>query len=199
WIASSTSSKGASRAMPEPIHSGSPPSAPDRRERDDLPRRLASLWRQGQQPDIADFLAAAGTSDPDEVLAVLRVDQTERFRLGQSVRVETYLDAVPALRDNRDQLLDLIFAEYLLRDESGQRPAAEEYFRRFPQYAQELKLQFELNQALESHVKWPSIPTQIIRTQVDRRPVESGGGSEGLLEIPGFAVLGVLGRGGMGV
>ena len=119
-----------------------------------------SLWRQGQQPNVADFLAAAGTRDPEEILAVLRVDQSERFRLGQWVRVETYLDAVPAFRDHREQALDLIFAEYLLREEMGQRPALEEYLLRFPQYAQELKLQLELHQALgtQSPVAFQSDP-----------------------------------------
>jgi serine/threonine protein kinase/WD40 repeat protein/predicted Zn-dependent protease len=186
--------------MPEPTQPSAPP-PPDTSwgPRDDLASRFWSLWRQGQEPNVADFLAAAGTRDPDEVLAVLRVDQTERFRLGQSVRVETYLDAVPALRDYRDQVLDLIFAEYLLREENGERPAPEEYLRRFPHYAQEVKLQLELNQALGPLSQLPSSPTHVITTRIDRGPVESGGGSAGLLEIPGFTVLGVLGRGGMGV
>jgi WD40 repeat protein/Tfp pilus assembly protein PilF len=160
---------------------------------------LGTLWRQGQAPNVADFLATAGTRDPDELLAVLRVDQFERFRLGESVRVETYIDAVPALAGYREQTLDLIFAEYLLREESGERPAAEEYFQRFPQYAQELKLQLELNQALGTQFPLPSSRTAEISTQLDRWPFESGGESAGLLEIPGYTVLGVLGRGGMGV
>jgi hypothetical protein len=52
---------------------------------------LWSLWRQGQQPRVEDFLAEATLRDAEEVLAVLRVDQAERFRLGQWVRAETYL------------------------------------------------------------------------------------------------------------
>ena len=185
--------------MPEPAQSESPPPTRGWGGRDDPAGRLSSLWRQGQQPNVADFLAAAGTRDPEEILAVLRVDQSERFRLGQWVRVETYLDAVPAFRDHREQALDLIFAEYLLREEMGQRPALEEYLLRFPQYAQELKLQLELHQALGTQSQSPSSRTQGIATQLDRWPVESGVESEGLLEITGYTVLGVLGRGGMGV
>src|SRR5262249_22139231 len=68
-----------------------------------------------------------------------------------------------------------------------------------PHFTQELKLQFELNQALESHSRSTSSPTRVITTQIDRWAHEPGGGSEALLEIPGFTLLDVLGRGGMGV
>src|SRR5262249_21635772 len=142
--------------MPEPVQSYSPPPTRGWGGRDDPTHRFLSLWRQGQRPDVADFLAAAGIRDPEEVLAVLRVDQTEWFRLGRWVRVESYLDAVPALRDHREQALDLIFAEYLLREEMGRRPAPEEYLRRFPRYARELKLQLELRRALGTQSQSPS-------------------------------------------
>src|SRR5262249_40310365 len=164
--------------MAEPTESYSMPPTRAWRRRDEPAQRLLSLWRQGQHPDVADFLATAGIRDPQELLAVLRVDQVERFRLGQSVRVETYLDAVPALKDDREQALDLIFAEYLLREESGERPAAEEYLQRFPQYAQELKLQIELNEALGTQSQSTCRRAQDIATQLDRRAVESSGEPE---------------------
>ena len=41
--------------------------------------------------------------------------------------------------------IDLIFAEYLLREEQGERPPLEEFLGRFPQHADELKLQIELH------------------------------------------------------
>src|SRR5262245_65698273 len=112
--------------MADPTESYSMPPSRAWRRRDEPTQRLLSLWRQGQHPDVAEFLATAGIRDPQELLAVLRVDQVERFRLGQSVRVETYLDAVPALRDDREQTLDLIFAEYRLREETVESHAADD-------------------------------------------------------------------------
>jgi eukaryotic-like serine/threonine-protein kinase len=185
--------------MAEPAESISMPPALASRRRDETADRLSSLWRQGQHPDVAAFLATAAIRDPQELLAVLRVDQVERFQLGQSVRVETYLDTVPALRDEREQILDLIFAEYLLRQERGERPEPEEYFQRFPEYARELSLQLELNEALgpQSVSTWRV--AENFATQRHRRPVESKSEPEGLFQIAGYTVLSVLGRGGMGV
>jgi hypothetical protein len=48
----------------------------------DPARRLWSLWRQGQEPRVADFLDQAGVRDPEEIVMALRVDQAERCRLG---------------------------------------------------------------------------------------------------------------------
>ena len=106
------------------------------------------LWRKGQQPSVEDFLAQAGIRDPDRIVAVLRVDQWERCRLGQRVPAETYLDAFPAVRDQPEHAVELVLAEYLLREELGEQPALEEYLGRFPQYAGALKLQLELHQAM---------------------------------------------------
>ena len=110
--------------MTEPTRMQSPPTQPgDWAGPDDPARRLWGLWRQGQQPRVEDFLARAGIRDPDRIVAVLRVDQWERCRLGQWVPAETYLDAFPAVRDDPEQAVDLIFAEYLLREELGEQPA----------------------------------------------------------------------------
>ena len=115
----------------------------------DPARQFWSLWRQGQQPTVEDFLARTGIRDPEQIVTVLRVDQAERCRLGQWVPAEAYLDAFPAVRDHAECAVDLVFAEYLLREERGERPPLEEFLGRFPQYAGELKLQIELHQAME--------------------------------------------------
>ena len=47
-------------------------------------------------------------------------------------------------------MLDLIYGEVVLREEDGESPELEEYLRRFPQYAGELRAQFEVHTALQS-------------------------------------------------
>ena len=57
--------------------------------------------------------------------------------------------AFPAVRDHAASAIDLIFAEYLLREEQGERPPLEEFLRRFPEHADELKLQIELHREMD--------------------------------------------------
>src|SRR5437762_12239924 len=46
--------------------------------------------------------------------------------------------------------LDLVYGEFLLREELGEGPTVREYVQRFPPYADSLKLQIELHQAMAS-------------------------------------------------
>jgi hypothetical protein len=86
----------------------------------DPARQLWCLWQQGHQPRVADFLEQAGVRDPDRIVMALRVDESERCRLGQWVPAEDYLEVFPAIRDRVESTIDLIFAEFLLREERGE-------------------------------------------------------------------------------
>jgi hypothetical protein len=135
----------------------------------DPARRLWSLWRQGQQPRVAEFLDQAGVRDPEEIVMALRVDQAERRRLGQWVPAEDYLEAFPAVRDHAPSAIDLVFAEFLLREEHGERPPLEEFLRRFPEHADELRLQIGLHREIDG----------------DRAPTVTGPGTAATLPVAG--------------
>ncbi len=79
---------------------------------------------------------------------LIREDQTERWRRGDQVLVESYLETRPELNQRQEDVLVMICGEMQLRDEMGMTPSLDEYQRRFPQYAQEIALQFEINQFL---------------------------------------------------
>jgi WD40 repeat protein/tetratricopeptide (TPR) repeat protein len=160
---------------------------------------LWSLWRQGQEPRVDDFLAQAGIREPRQILEVLLVDQAERFRLGRWVAAESYLESFPTVRDDPEQAVDLVFGEYLLREEIGEQPAPEEYLRRFPEYSAALRLQVELHHAMGADHERTTSVARGTATLGDRREAEPGIDIEALPPIPGYEVLGVLGRGGMGV
>lgn len=134
------------------------------------------LVAKGQQPSVEDFLAQADIRDPDRIVAVLRVDQWERWRLGQRVPAEAYLDAFPAVRDQAEHAVELILAEYLLREELGEQPALEEYLGRFPQYAAALKLQLDLHQAMGADGEPLTDWSEQTMTLGDRREIDSGTG-----------------------
>jgi WD40 repeat protein/serine/threonine protein kinase len=96
--------------------------------------------------------------------------------------VESYLQEQPSLRQKTDDLLELLYHEIVLREERGQSPGVEEYQRRFPEYADEIRLYFEVHAAFGS-------------SSGSRAPVTPGG----LPSVRGYEILEVLGRGGMGV
>jgi serine/threonine-protein kinase len=168
---------------------------------DDPARRLSRLWRQGHGPRVEDFLERERVSDPALVLMVLRVDQWERRRRGQWVPAESYLEAFPAVRDDPERALDVVFAEFMLREQLGDSPTLEEYASRFPEHAEQLRLQVELHRAFQDEVEdaWPATWDEARANPA----ADCGRGSEpSSIEhpnIPGFDILNVLGSGGMGV
>src|SRR5205807_8568829 len=112
--------------------------------------QLWGLWRQGHRREVGAVLTQAGALFPPQLAAVLRVDQRERWQTGERIVAETYLQRYPALVTDSENALDLVYGEFLLREELGERPTLQEYLQRFPPYAEALALQIELHQAMAS-------------------------------------------------
>lgn len=106
------------------------------------------LWRNGPAPDLRLYLAHQGRLAAAEVLAVVQVDQRERWRRGQRVPAEAYLAEQDALRSDEEAALDLIYGEFVVREQLGDRPRPDEYLGRFPQYAPRLERLLALDRAL---------------------------------------------------
>jgi serine/threonine-protein kinase len=133
-----------------------------------------------------------------EWLSQIRADQRHRWRRGEHVAAEAYLTEYPTLRDDEEGVLDLVYNEVVLREEKGEAPQVEEYLRRFPQYAAQLRRQFVLHRALGAGLGPGStfdVPTVIGTTPPPRAEMAPGPWPA----VPGYDILGILGRGGMGV
>jgi WD40 repeat protein/tRNA A-37 threonylcarbamoyl transferase component Bud32 len=176
------------------------PSGPDAAPTTDDPAlQLFRQWQDGQEPDARQFLQRAGPLQVAQVVAVLRVDQRERWRRGKPLPAETYLEWCPALADDQERALELVYGEYVLREELGQAPAAADYLRRFPQYADRFRQQLELHRALAGSALTAARPSKRsqVETPGDLAPEAVPGSPPP--SVAGYEVLAELGRGGMGV
>jgi eukaryotic-like serine/threonine-protein kinase len=189
------SADGAALPGPSPAH---PP--------DDLAVRLWQSWQIGPDPDVRQFLHEAGPLSADRVLAVLRVDQRQRWQRGKSLPAETYLQWWPDLAGETERALELIYGEYALREELGQAPQPDDYLRRFPQYAKRFEQQLSLHAALAAGNS--TTPTPVRGSDVDtpttaqKRPQTGEPApreNPALPAVAGYEVLGELGRDGMAV
>ena len=158
-------------------------------------RQLEHLWRAGQRPLVKDFLADAGDLSPEQVLAVLVVDQCERWNRGERVAAESYLQAFPALTGNLEMAIELIYGEFLLREELGETPPPEEYLQRFPQFAERLRQQISLRCALKDPSSHPSAEAPAPTLPAVVVPSEAGS----MPQVPGYEIQNLLGRGAMGI
>jgi tetratricopeptide (TPR) repeat protein len=149
---------------------------------------LEDLWEQGGQPDVRAFLAEWRDVGLEDLLSVLRVDQRRRLLSGQRVEVAGYLREFPSLGDDAEAVFELVYNELLIREELGERPDPREYAEAFPHLADRLRLQLEVHKALSSDelggFAWP--PPHGAPSPMDPR-------------VPGYEILGEIGRGGMGV
>jgi serine/threonine-protein kinase len=151
--------------------------------------RIESLWQQGQRPDPDALLLVAGITTAQAVAEVLAADQWQRWHAGERVDAEDYFARHPAVAADPAAALVLVYGEFAVREECGETPVLADYLTRFPQCAEELRVQLEFHDAVQA----AGSPT------VQAAPA-SLPSSEGLASpVPGYELLEEIGRGGVGV
>src|SRR5205807_247953 len=102
---------------------------------------------------------------------------------------------------DKEVVKDLIYWEFVLRDNRGESPQPEEYERRFPAHADSLKMQFQLEKIMPEPGNGVE-GAQVVPPTVGEphlpifQPSPPGQGGP---DVPGYQIFGELGRGGMGV
>jgi WD40 repeat protein len=129
-----------------------------------------------------------------QLVEALRRQQRQSWLAGERITVECLLERHPELRADVEGTLELIYNEFILRRRLGEKPSLAEYQQRFPHLAARLELLFEVHAALDND----SRPVGGAPTMTDHgRPATLT--EADLPTIPGYEILGELGRGGMAV
>jgi WD40 repeat protein len=169
-------------------------------------RRYLRLWRQGPRPDLARFLTEEGSIGPQELAAVVGVDQRKGWRSGTGIPAEWYFERFPVLFDDPELGLDLIHREFMLRETLGEAPDLEEYAARFPRFAESIEVQVAFHRALDAFanqsddLKQRRNREKTAARSTPRKPSEGAGSAAANYPvIAGYEIIRELGFGGMAV
>jgi predicted ATPase len=158
-----------------------PVSAHDWSALKDAVKRFEDAWRLGSRPVIDAYVPAGDPLRGRVLIELAHLDLELRLKAGEAVRVEEYLGRYPELGCEPAAAVELIVAEHALRRRGEPEISMDEYLERFPHYREELCKQFAAPTLRGSE-------TALDTTRSESPP-----------EVAGYEVLGLLGRGGMGV
>jgi WD40 repeat protein len=134
-------------------------------------------------------------SEPLPLVDVL-LRQREAWQAGRRPRVEDLLREFPHLAEDDNALLDLIYNETVLREEKGESSTLDEYLQRFPRLESDLRVQFEVDQAISTD----ALASPRSSRHGSTAPFLDDGPTETTLpRLEGCDLIGELGRGAMGV
>jgi serine/threonine protein kinase len=143
-------------------------------------QRLWQLWRAGRGPNLQSFLANSPGLPLADVVALISVDQYERWQRGERPLAEDYIPLLPDGPGRQQAVCDIVYGEFLMREQLGERPSSTDFRRRFPEHEADLNRQLEVHRALSER-----------ESAIFAEPA--------LPDVPGYEVLEEIGRGGMGV
>jgi serine/threonine protein kinase len=119
------------------------------------------------------------------------------LRAGQASNAESWFARYPELEAEADCALELIYTEFVVRDELGQRPDPAQYYARFPQWRARLERLLQVHRHLGDSAPPEAVTRALASSSSDSvaDPVQAGR----LGTLGDYELVGEIGRGGMGV
>ena len=109
---------------------------------------MSDLNESAGPPDEACSGPISAPPAVNEQVELLLDDMAERWRRGERLGVETYLELHPWLLEQPETVLELIAEELNLRLETGQDPQTDDFVRRFPQLEPQVRAMVECHRLL---------------------------------------------------
>jgi formylglycine-generating enzyme required for sulfatase activity len=166
-------------------------SSAQRAHLEQLVERFEQAWQRGEPPALDDFLPADAAERQAVLPDLVHIDLERRLKAGAAVRVETYLQRYPELAARPEVVFALAKAEFLLRRCDDPELSLDEYCRRFPHCAEQLRDWLAEGATVLSQSRPPSVETGPSETapEPDELPARLGR----------YRVTALLGSGGFGV
>lgn len=151
--------------------------------------KLSRAWEDGAEPELDSFVAGFPEITPDELAEVIRVDLTRRWQRDDRARAESYLRRFPVVAADAELTLDVVYCEYLAREQAGEGTDLAEYEERFPQFAGALAEQVRLHEAFET----------LEEEELPDGASDAGPFAERWMPPASYELIEQIGSGGMGV
>jgi predicted ATPase len=168
--------------MPSGAQPFLPPLPEDWKALKGIVERFERAWHEGFRPGIDDYLPGQGPLRGRALVELVHIDLERRLKRGEKPRIEEYLASYPELATKRAIIVELISAEHEMRRRREPGLSLDEYVERFPEYRVDL----------------PGVAaSDLTLDNIDvHRPIAPAGPPPA---VPGYELLGLLGRGGMGM
>jgi serine/threonine protein kinase/WD40 repeat protein len=158
--------------------------------------QLRGAWQAGQEPALREFVSELPDVSAVELAELIRIDLDARWGRNDRRQPEEYLKQFPTVAADTELAVDVIYSEYLAREQLGEQPELAEYKQRFPLFAEVLAQQIGLHHALKTFDDGSH--------NVSDAPHATVGGLVNVSDDPtesetSYEILEQIGSGGMGV
>jgi serine/threonine protein kinase len=129
-----------------------------------LVRALEEDWRRGGAPTVERYWADSHLHETPESLlalaALVKADLRCRYARGESPAIAEYLKRFPELKALHDRVVSLIYEEFCLREEHGERLDPDQFCDRYQPWRDSLASQLRYHRLLSQVVAPASAPTR---------------------------------------
>jgi eukaryotic-like serine/threonine-protein kinase len=139
-------------------------------------------------------MSADGTTESQLRQACADLDR--RLRSGEHCGAERFFAAAPLLACNDDHAVELIYTEFVAREELGQRPTPQEFYARFPHWRSRLERQFQIHDLLRDNL---SADADSDEPALVAPPAEEAAAEDEPRRLGNYELQQEIARGGCGV